>query len=113
MGGPLDAGGFVEAVGAGADGTGAEYDQGIGKVVTALIRAADRNGDGVIGPEEYLSLYAATGADRDAVLEGYRKLDLNDDGKLTVEEFQKRVREFYSSAGLEAAGSFLLGHPLA
>lgn len=110
--GTLGADAFAEAVGAGADGDDAYYDQGIGKLVDALIQAVDRNGDGVIGPDEYLSLYAATAADSDAVLEGYRQFDLNDDGKVTVEEFRKRVREFYSSAGLEAVGSFLLGHPL-
>ncbi len=110
--GTLSVGTFTEVMGARADGDDAFYDQGIGKIMNALIQAADRDSDGIISQDEYLSLYAATEADTDAVLDGYRQFDLNDDGAVTVEEFQKRVREFYSSAGLEAAGSFLLGHPL-
>jgi Ca2+-binding EF-hand superfamily protein len=111
--GTLDLNAFTVAISAGVDGDDSYYDQGIGKVVNALIQAADSNGDGIISQDEYLALYSGTVADSDAVLEGYRQLDLNDDGTVTVEEFQKRGREFYSAAGIEAAGSFLLGRPLA
>ncbi|WP_187414266.1 EF-hand domain-containing protein [Nonomuraea sp. PA05] len=111
--GPVTVIAFTNAVREGMDAGDAHYDQGIGKIVDALVHAADRNGDGIISEQDYLLFFEGTAADEATALEGYRKLDLNADGVLTVEEFRKAVRQFYSAEGVEAAGSFLLGNPLA
>ncbi|MGC5016821.1 EF-hand domain-containing protein [Streptosporangium sp. DT93] len=110
-GGPVTVVAFTDAIREGMDAGDDYYDQGIGKVVDALIHAADRNGDGIISQEDYLAFYEGTTADEATVLEGYRKLDLNADGTVTAGEFRKVARQFYGSAGLEAASTFLLGRP--
>ncbi|MEV0612929.1 EF-hand domain-containing protein [Nonomuraea sp. NPDC050404] len=110
--GPVGVAEFTNAIRTGLDAGNEFYDRVVTRIVDALVHAADRNGDGIISKEDYLAFYAATTTDEAAVMEGYRKLDLNADGAVTVDEFRKVVRQFYSFEGLDAAGSFLLGKPV-
>jgi Ca2+-binding EF-hand superfamily protein len=62
--------------------------------VDAIMRVVDANGDGNIGCIEFLLFLKAVGVDHGQIAT-FKKLDVNRDGYLSLEEFRAHARDFF------------------
>ena len=92
------------------DGGGERYfAEQLGHTVKAVVDMVDADRDGFISEAEYLKLFAVATPDREANLAGFRELDTDGDGRVSVAEFQVGVRQLMLSNDPNATGTGLLG----
>lgn len=70
----------------------------------------DRDQDGLYSVQEYAAWTVAIGVEMDA-FSNFRRLDVNRNGYLTVDEITNYLREFYFSNDPDAIGNYLYGNP--
>jgi uncharacterized protein (DUF2236 family)/Ca2+-binding EF-hand superfamily protein len=68
----------------------------------------DRDGDGFVDQAEYTHLLGG-GIGSGELLEGFRRLDADGDGRVTVTEFAAGLGEFFAGRTGSAVGRYLLG----
>ena len=69
----------------------------------------DTDKDGYISEDEYLTLLAVAITDQQAALAGFRELDTDGDGRVSVAEFQAGVQQLMLSNDASAPGTSMLG----
>ncbi|MBV9315314.1 MAG: EF-hand domain-containing protein [Pseudonocardia sp.] len=67
----------------------------------------DTNGDGYIGQDEYLAVLESI-TDPQAALAGFRQLDTDGDGRISVAEFQAGIQQVMLSEDASAPGTSML-----
>ena len=87
------------------------FDEQLGRIAKLVAETVDTDKDGFIGEEEYLRLLAVTTVDQQALVAGFRDLDTDGDGRISVAEFQAGVQRLMLSADPNAPGTSMLGRP--
>lgn len=82
------------------------YVQGIARVIFDIL---DVDSDGVISEGEYKTFFRAFQDDADGADRAFQKLDANDTGHLTRQDFLDLVTEFHLSDDPDARGNWLFG----
>lgn len=78
----------------------------LAQAVSALL---DTDGDGAVDEREFQAWQQVFRTPPEHRAAGFRRLDANGDGKLTVDELLAAVREYYLSPDAEANGNWLFG----
>lgn len=81
----------------------------VGNWTDSLIELSDRDGDGRLSKQEYVTNLRNFNAAEAAANEAFRRLDRNGDGYLTRDEILRSVEEFFYSDDPEAPGNWLVG----
>ncbi|RKE23252.1 oxygenase MpaB family protein [Streptomyces sp. TLI_171] len=102
---------FVAAMLAGIDGDPDYLRDGLHVAVRAMFRAADLDGSGELGADEYRTLFGGSRVHPAELAHGFQQLDTDGDGRITEEEFLHGFTEFFTTRGGSAAGTQLLGRP--
>lgn len=83
--------------------------------IDAMMELADRDGDGRMDQQEYVAWSAAAfRVEEREALEAFRRLDADDDGRVTHADMVAAVRHYYLSEDPEdpeAPGNWLIGRP--
>ncbi|MER5487483.1 oxygenase MpaB family protein [Streptomyces sp. NPDC002812] len=107
--GAVDCREFVSAMLAGVDGDPAYLEQGLVPAVRALFRAADSDGSGYLGADEYRGLFGGPRVHPAELNSGFRELDADGDGRVEEAEFVAAFTDFFTARTDAAAGAGLLG----
>ncbi|MFF7329988.1 oxygenase MpaB family protein [Streptomyces sp. NPDC008150] len=102
---------FVTAVLAGVDQDPAYLDKGLRVAVRALFRAADTDGSGRLGADEYRALFGGSRVHPAELNHGFRQLDGDGDGEISEEEFVAAFTDYFTARADTTAGTQLLGRP--
>lgn len=82
------------------------YVQGIARAIFDIL---DADNDGIISKEEYLKFFRSFRGDAENGELAFQKLDDDDKGHLTRQEFLGAVTEFHLSDNPDARGNWLFG----
>lgn len=82
------------------------YVQGLAR---AIFDTLDADNDGVISEDEYLTFFQSFRGDEGDGPAAFQKLDENDEGYLTRQQFLKVVTQFHISDDPDAPGNWLFG----
>ncbi|MDV3347365.1 MFS transporter [Leptothoe sp. LEGE 181152] len=74
-----------------------------------FLNMIDADGDGQVTVKELRDFYQATGINTTELEESFDILDLNQDGHLCQEEFEKAVTQFLYDEDLQAPGNWIFG----
>lgn len=85
------------------------FAEQLGHTTKAVVDLVDADRDGFISEAEYLRLLSVTTPDREAALAGFRQLDTDGDGRVSVAEFQVGVHQLMLSNDPNAPGTAMLG----
>ena len=86
-----------------------QYKKYIAAFVGSLYRLFDLNDDGFISQTEYIDLFIGMRIEVRFAPKAFRKLDENNDGRLSKEELFHAVDEFMRSSDPNATGNWLFG----
>jgi Ca2+-binding EF-hand superfamily protein len=89
-------------------GDEASYNRVGTLLATAVFWLMDADGDGKVGPEEWLGFQKSLG-NEGAAESSFQLMDTERNGYLTVEEFVGVVHEYLTSPAPDARGGWLLG----
>jgi Ca2+-binding EF-hand superfamily protein len=70
-----------------------------------LARAVDEDGDGYIDEAEYHRLFSASGLPEETVQGGFETLDADNDGRVSVEEFEAAIAQLFLSGNPTEPGT--------
>ncbi|MET8755796.1 oxygenase MpaB family protein [Streptomyces sp. NPDC004667] len=107
--GGVDCREFVSAMLAGVDRDPAYLENGLVPAVRALFRAADADGSGCLGADEYRLLFGGPRVHPAELNDGFREMDADGDGRVEEAEFVAAFREFFTARTDSTAGAGLLG----
>ncbi|MBV9142661.1 MAG: EF-hand domain-containing protein [Pseudonocardiales bacterium] len=85
------------------------FESAVLAIVDALMSAFDTNKDGVLESQEYVQMYSALGIPPEHSSDAFRRLDRDNDGTISHDEFKTAIREFYLSDDENASGNWLIG----
>jgi len=85
------------------------FDTAVSAAASALIRAADRDGSGVLDTGEYTRLAAAYGASAPEAARAFARLDLDRNGVLDTAELAAALSQFFASPDTAAPGNLAFG----
>jgi Ca2+-binding EF-hand superfamily protein len=101
---------FAHAMLSGGGDAQAYYGEQLGRQVSLLADAMDADGDGFIEPTEYLALFGvAPDLDPQVVQAAFERLDADEDGRISREEFQAGVAQLFLSSDQAQPGTSILG----
>lgn len=86
-----------------------QYKKYIQNFVSSIYRLFDLNDDGFISQTEYIDLFIGMRIEVRFAPKAFRKLDENNDGRLSKEEVFHAVDEFMRSTDPDATGNWLFG----
>jgi len=86
-----------------------KYDKYVRQFVDILYNLFDINDDGYISQTEYIDLFIGMRIEVRFAPKAFRKLDHNDDGRLSKEEIFSAVDDFMRSEDPNASGNWLFG----
>ncbi|MFD8544566.1 oxygenase MpaB family protein [Streptomyces sp. NPDC059649] len=109
--GRVSRGEFTTAMLAGIDRDPEYLHKGLHAALRALFRAADTDGSGSLGADEYRVLFGGSRIHPAELNHGFRQLDADGDGQITEEEFLDAFTEYFTAHADTAAGAQLLGRP--
>src|ERR1700754_2151700 len=72
-------------------------------------RAADVEGDGFLTPDQVTQIYRAYGVDEQHSAGTVERIDLNRDGRISIDEYVQAAREVYQSNDPTAPGAVMFG----
>ncbi|MFH7594397.1 oxygenase MpaB family protein [Streptomyces racemochromogenes] len=107
--GGVDCREFVSAMTAGVDRDPAYLEKGLVPAVRALFRAADADGSGRLGADEYRALFGGPRVHPAELNDGFRAMDADGDGQVGEEEFVAAFCAFFTARSGSVAGAGLLG----
>jgi len=84
----------------------AENLRPIGEAVFSIL---DRKGDGKVTLDEYKWLYTSGARDPKHAAEAFKRLDTDQDGRITISELLAHLNEFFTSNDPQAPGTWLFG----
>jgi Ca2+-binding EF-hand superfamily protein len=102
---------FVTAMLAGVDRDPDYLDKGLHVALRAFFHAADTDGSGHLCADEYRTIFGGSRVHPAEVNHGFRQLDIDGDGQITMEEFVRAFTDFFTARTDTTAGSHLLGRP--
>ncbi|MFE3502434.1 oxygenase MpaB family protein [Kitasatospora sp. NPDC059160] len=102
---------FVAGTLAGCDRDDAYLEQGLLPALRAVFTAADTDGSGFLEFDEYRAVFGGPRVDPAELSHGFRQLDTDGDGRITVEEFVGGFTEFFTARADSTSGAQLLGRP--
>ncbi|MFE5580493.1 oxygenase MpaB family protein [Kitasatospora sp. NPDC056531] len=102
---------FTAATLAGCDRDEAYLEQGLLPVLRAVFTAADTDGSGFLEFDEYRVVFGGPRVHPAELSHGFRQLDTDGDGRITVEEFLGGFTEFFTARADSTSGAQLLGRP--
>ncbi|MFI9321159.1 oxygenase MpaB family protein [Kitasatospora aureofaciens] len=102
---------FTAATLAGLDRDEAYLEQGLLPALRAVFVAADTDGSGFLEFDEYRAVFGGPRVHPAELSHGFRQLDADGDGRITVEEFLRGFTEFFTARADSTAGAQLLGRP--
>ncbi|MDH6703769.1 uncharacterized protein (DUF2236 family)/Ca2+-binding EF-hand superfamily protein [Kitasatospora sp. MAA19] len=100
---------FVAATLAGCDRDPAYLEQGLLPALRAVFTAADTDGSGFLEADEYRAVFGGPRVHPAELSHGFRQLDVDGDGRITMEEFLHGFTEFFTARADSTPGSQLLG----
>ncbi|MFE7413090.1 EF-hand domain-containing protein, partial [Streptomyces laurentii] len=77
-----------------------EYVDKMIRVSEVTFRAADEEGDGLLTRSQVERIYQAFGVDEALSAETFRRIDLNGDGTVSIEEFVSAARDVWTAVQL-------------
>jgi Ca2+-binding EF-hand superfamily protein len=86
------------------------FAEQLGPTVKVVVDMVDSDGDGFLSEAEYLRLLAVATPNREAALAGFRQLDTDGDGRVSVAEFQVGMQQLMLSNDPNAPGTSVLGN---
>lgn len=86
------------------------FEAAISATASALLQAADTDGNGVLDGGEYARLTAAYGASVQQASHAFHQLDLDHNGVLDVAELTQAIRQFFTSPDPHTPGNLTFGH---
>ncbi|NUT49799.1 MAG: calcium-binding protein [Saccharothrix sp.] len=89
--------------------TPGNFEEAVLRIADAFIRIVDTSGDGSLAFDEYVRMYAGLGIDPKHSTDAFRRLDRDQDGRISEDEFRTAITEFYLSDDPDAPGNWLLG----
>lgn len=101
---------FVQAHGSTDGDPETFYRQKVDQLVGVVARAVDKDGDGYIDKAEYLRLFSVSGLPGETVQNGFEALDTDNDGRVSVEEFETAIAQLFLSTNPTEPGTALLGN---
>lgn len=107
--GGVDCREFVSAMLSGVDRDPQYLEKGLVPAVRELFRAADADGSGYLGADEYRALFGGPRVHPAELNDGFRELDADGDGRVEEAEFVAAFRDFFTARGGNTAGTGLLG----
>ncbi|MFH8379896.1 oxygenase MpaB family protein [Kitasatospora sp. NPDC018058] len=102
---------FTAATLAGCDRDEAYLEQGLLPALRAVFTAADADGSGFLEFDEYRAVFGGPRVHPAELSHGFRQLDTDGDGRITVEEFLRGFTEFFTARADSTSGAQLLGRP--
>ncbi len=102
---------FTAAMVAGADRDPDYLHKGLHTALRALFRAADTDGSGQVGADEYRVLFGGSRVHPAELNHGFRQLDADGDGRITEDEFLRAFTDYFTARTDTTAGAQLLGRP--
>ncbi|MFJ9838918.1 oxygenase MpaB family protein [Kitasatospora sp. NPDC101155] len=102
---------FTAATLAGCDRDEAYLEQGLLPALRAVFTAADTDGSGFLEFDEYRVVFGGPRVHPAELSHGFRQLDTDGDGRITVEEFLGGFTEFFTARADSTSGAQLLGRP--
>ncbi|MFF2142000.1 oxygenase MpaB family protein [Kitasatospora sp. NPDC058190] len=102
---------FTAATLAGCDRDEAYLEQGLLPALRAVFTAADTDGSGFLEFDEYRAVFGGPRVHPAELSHGFRQLDTDGDGRITVEEFLGGFTEFFTARADSTSGAQLLGRP--
>ncbi|MEU9036381.1 EF-hand domain-containing protein [Streptomyces sp. NPDC048352] len=81
----------------------------VGPSVEAHVTLVDSDGDGSVSLDEFLRSQSALGLPERDSRRAFEQLDLDGDGLLDVEEWQRAVIDFYTSPEEDSASALIMG----
>lgn len=90
----------------GTPGMYESFSKPIGQMVWQIM---DGDGDGSASPDDYKAIYTWRGLDPQLAAENFKRLDLNGDGLLTLDEIKVLIEQFYRSDDPQQPGNWFFG----
>jgi Ca2+-binding EF-hand superfamily protein len=85
------------------------YEQVTAPIVRTLMTFLDQDGDGAVTAEEYSAAYSSGGFDPDEAADAFARLDLNSDGRLSIDEIMTLADQYFRGNDRSAPGNALFG----
>ena len=85
------------------------YDQIIEPIGRDVFSMLDRDGDGSITQQEYAAIYENGGLDPADAAQAFARMDLDGDGRLSVDEIMKLLDQYFRSEDPSEPGNALFG----
>ena len=85
------------------------FDTTVEAMAEFFYQLLDGDGDGEVSAQDYFEFCLAHGVEEAEAQANFMRLDLNGDGKLSKDEVQKLVAEFYQSEDPSAPGNWFFG----
>ncbi len=85
------------------------YDSIPQPIADSMFHLLDQNGDGQITLDEYSTIYEAGGLDPKQAKEAFANLDLDHDGRLSIDEMMTLLGQFFRSNDAKSPGNWLFG----
>lgn len=89
--------------------TKGQYEQVIEPIGRMIFTILDQDGDGSVTFNEYAATFKYSGLDEDDAGPAFKRLDLNRDGKLSVDEILVLADQFFRSNDRAQPGNALFG----
>ncbi|ANN17223.1 signal transduction protein [Amycolatopsis orientalis] len=94
--GPLNERQFTEVIEAQIFQEGdSGFDRVVRPTIAAIVGLCDTDGDGEVNQQEFGKWLAAIGVESSATASAFRAIDVNGNGKLTVDELVRAVRDYH------------------
>lgn len=102
---------FLAAISSGHGDPDAYYQQQLGRLVQAVAGVLDSDGDGFIEQADFTGLIvAAAGVTPGLALAGFQRMDADQDGRISTQEYAAAVGHIFLSQNPADPGTALLGH---
>lgn len=85
------------------------YDQIVERIGRMVFTILDQDGDGSVTAEEYAAQYRHGALDVEEAAAAFARLDLDGDGRLSVDEIMQLAEQFFRSEDPDEPGNVLFG----